>query len=306
MPWINKPNTWLSQEESLQNAQMVVNHLHGVLGWSKHAVSAICGNMRHESSINPDLHEFGYDDSPTRGYGLVQWTPKTKLTEWASSVGQNHKLGETQLNRIQYESDNNIQYYSTSSYPESFAEFQKSTKSLSYLTNAFCWNYERPLQSAGEASMPARIAFAQLVFDTCDFENGGGDTGGDGGVVPPPNGSGEVCNPNEQTTNNQKENEMSYYTVKPGDTLSAIAERNGVSQSVIQTVVYKAIANKDMLMVGETLYIPKQQTYNYYTVQPGDNLSTISIHLRVSVDYLIQLNNIANPNLIQAGQKLKY
>ena len=51
MAWISEYQRWLSESESLQNAQLVANHLIPQ-GWTKESVSALCGNMRHESSIN--------------------------------------------------------------------------------------------------------------------------------------------------------------------------------------------------------------------------------------------------------------
>lgn len=42
-----------------------------------------------------------------------------------------------------------------------------------------------------------------------------------------------------------------------------------------------------------------------YIVQPGDVLSKIAAKYGVTIDYLVKLNNIENPNLIYAGQKLK-
>lgn len=43
----------------------------------------------------------------------------------------------------------------------------------------------------------------------------------------------------------------------------------------------------------------------YYTVQSGDNLSVIAAKYGTSVANIQKLNNIANPNLIYAGQKLR-
>ena len=82
MAWISDYQRWLSESESLQNAQLVANHLIPQ-GWTKESVSALCGNMRHESSINPDMYEFNYAWEDNRGYGLVQWTPRSKYWDWA-------------------------------------------------------------------------------------------------------------------------------------------------------------------------------------------------------------------------------
>ncbi|KJS15726.1 MAG: ErfK/YbiS/YcfS/YnhG family protein [Peptococcaceae bacterium BRH_c4b] len=39
-----------------------------------------------------------------------------------------------------------------------------------------------------------------------------------------------------------------------------------------------------------------------YTVQPGDTLWQISLRFGVSLDALIQANNLANPDILQSGQ----
>ena len=165
--WIGDYREWLTEEQSLQNAQLVANHFGS--SWTPEAISAMCGNMRHESSINPDMYEFGYDWDDDRGYGLVQWTPRSKYWNWAESNNLAPRNGNSQLARIDYEKENGIQWISTASYPESFDDFSLSKKTLNYLTNAFCWNYERPNQQAGEESMPARIAFAELCYIELDF-----------------------------------------------------------------------------------------------------------------------------------------
>lgn len=176
MAWITAYQRWLSETESLQNAQMVVNNFIGK-GWTKNALSAMLGNMRHESSINPDMYEYGYDWSADRGYGLVQWTPRSKYWDWAVSQGLQPRLGDSQLARIQYEVDQNIQWIQTASYPLSFAQFRNSNQDVGYLTECFTWNYERPNASAGQASMPARKAFAQRCFNELNWSGEGGGSG---------------------------------------------------------------------------------------------------------------------------------
>ena len=168
--WVGEYRQWLTEEQSLQNAQLVANHFG--TSWSPEAISALCGNMRVESSVNPDMYEFGYDWEDDRGYGLVQWTPRSKYWDWATSNNLEPRSGNSQLARIDYEKENGIQWIATTAYPESFDEFTLSKKTLPYLTNAFCWNYERPNQQAGQDSMPTRIAFAELCYIELDFEGG--------------------------------------------------------------------------------------------------------------------------------------
>ena len=178
MAWISEYQRWLSESESLQNAQLVANHLIPQ-GWTKESVSALCGNMRHESSINPDMYEFNYDWSQDRGYGLVQWTPRSKYWDWAVARNLPPRDGDSQLARIDYEVDQNIQWIPTPNYPETYAEFRSSTKSMDYLVPCFTWNYERPNAESGQQSMSDRIAFAKRCLNELDFSgSGGGSTDG--------------------------------------------------------------------------------------------------------------------------------
>ena len=61
------------------------------------------GNMFAESGIIADINERGSGG----GYGLVQWTPKRHLTDWASQHGLNYRTVDTQCRRIQWELENN-------------------------------------------------------------------------------------------------------------------------------------------------------------------------------------------------------
>lgn len=164
----------------MHNAQIVARYF-SALGWTPQAISAMCGNMRHESSINPDMYEYGYAWEADRGYGLVQWTPRSKYWNWAVARGLPPRHGDSQLARIQYEIENGIQWIPISEFDYmTFEEFSQSTLPVPYLTAAFTWSYERPNRQAGEASMPARIAFAERVFNELDFEGGPGPGPGPG------------------------------------------------------------------------------------------------------------------------------
>src|SRR5437868_1605884 len=43
----------------------------------------------------------------------------------------------------------------------------------------------------------------------------------------------------------------------------------------------------------------------YYTVQPGDNLYRIALKFNTTMQAIMQLNGLANPNVIYVGQVLK-
>lgn len=104
------------------------------------------------------------------------------------------------------------------------------------------------------------------------------------------------------------------YTVRPGDTLSGIGARFGVSYQAIAQA--NGIANPNLIYAGQTLVIPGRgqtpaptpaptpSTGTRYTVQPGDTLSAIGARFGVSYQAIAQANGIANPNRIYPGQVL--
>ena len=122
----------------------------------------------------------------------------------------------------------------------------------------------------------------------------GGNTGGGstGGVSPAPVG--------------RTKNADGTYTVKSGDTLSAIANDFGVT--VDQLVRWNNISNPNLITVGQILYFSDKSSSGSgttYVVQAGDTLSGIAARFGTTVAELVSLNNISNPNLIYVGQVLK-
>lgn len=101
------------------------------------------------------------------------------------------------------------------------------------------------------------------------------------------------------------------YTVQRGNTLSQIARAYGVTVSHI--VDMNKIQNPSLIYPGEKLRITESNNTtlnpvlqnNYYTVQRGDTLSGIARRYGVTVQYLVKLNGIRNPNLIYPGQLIK-
>lgn len=95
------------------------------------------------------------------------------------------------------------------------------------------------------------------------------------------------------------------YIVKAGDTLSAIAQRSGVSlQSLIKA--NPQILHPDLIRPGQHVSIPAGGSAGSgnYTVQRGDTLSAIGAQHGVSWQAIAEANNLSNPNLIFPGQTL--
>lgn len=83
------------------------------------------------------------------GFGLVQWTPATKLFNWAKEEGLDPYDIDTQLYRILlevvHEKPEFAQWNSTNhDSGMTFYEFTQSTESPEELAEIFMWCYEQP------------------------------------------------------------------------------------------------------------------------------------------------------------------
>lgn len=141
--WISK-NAFLSYSEMKVNATNIYRYFRD-RGWTPQAICAMLGNMETESTINPGIWE-GLNPY-AGGYGLVQWTPYTKYSEWYGSGWENNGVAE--CSRIQYEMINGLQWFENYSAPIitpplTFKEFSTSLESVETLANYFLWYYEHP------------------------------------------------------------------------------------------------------------------------------------------------------------------
>ncbi len=111
------------------------------------------------------------------------------------------------------------------------------------------------------------------------------------------------------------------YEVRPGDTLSVIARRHGVTVAELKT---NNALTSDRIVVGQELYVTPRGTATgnmtgntssrsapapagegaTYVVAPGDNPSTIARRLGVGTQELMRANNISDPTRMRVGQVL--
>lgn len=145
-------NPGMTEAQKQNNVNIIAAYFRG-LGWTDNAISAVCGNMEIESWLNPGQFETGYNYSDQKGFGLVQWTPRTKFSDWAGADWRtNYNL---QLQRIKYELDNGLQWEPKAAYNYmTFAEFTQSTATPEYLVMAFEYSYESgtPMTEQREAA----------------------------------------------------------------------------------------------------------------------------------------------------------
>lgn len=120
--------------------------------------------------------------------------------------------------------------------------------------------------------------------------------------------------PTQETTQEEPQETVTgvtqdTYTVQQGDCLSIIAGKLGVNMDELAQL--NNIEDVNKIYTGQVLQIPtvepvqEIETASTYTVQGGDCLSTIAENNNTTVDNLVQLNGIENPDLIFAGQVLK-
>lgn len=109
-------------------------------------------------------------DPTYAGYGLVQWTPYTKYTNWIVNQGfLDPSEMDANIFRILYEVANDLQWIATIQYNYSFEDFTHSTDTPYNLGMAFLTNYERPL----DPNQPIRGTQAQAWYEFL------------GGIIPP-------------------------------------------------------------------------------------------------------------------------
>jgi LysM repeat protein len=106
------------------------------------------------------------------------------------------------------------------------------------------------------------------------------------------------------------------YTVKPGETLSEIAERYGTS--VQRLMELNNLRGPQDLWAGSRIQVPVTRTTaaaapkpavnknaTQHKVQSGETLSVIADRYGVSMQNLVALNGISDPNQVEVGRTLK-
>jgi LysM repeat protein len=98
------------------------------------------------------------------------------------------------------------------------------------------------------------------------------------------------------------------YIVQAGDTLWSIARRYGTTVQAI--ALLNNIPNPSLIFVGQRLRIsgeieePVPPATRIHIVRPGETLSSIARHYGTTYWAIAMANNLPNPNVIYAGQRL--
>ena len=101
------------------------------------------------------------------------------------------------------------------------------------------------------------------------------------------------------------------HIVKIGDTISSISKFYSINKNSI--IKLNNLKDENYIFVGQNLIISEsiknntQQTHlidQYHIVQIGENLTDISNKYKLNLGYLIEINNLKNPDSIKVGDKL--
>ena len=162
-------NFYLTETQMQGNAAEVRNFFAGK-GWSLNAIAGMLGNMESESNINPGIWQSLEEGNYDGGFGLVQWTPATNYTDWATENGYSITDPQGQMIWIDTMTVPFGQWIATSQYNMSFNEFKASTQTPEYLASAFLKNFER----AGEEVEADRRSQARKWYEYLSGSSGGG------------------------------------------------------------------------------------------------------------------------------------
>lgn len=107
-----------------------------------------------------------------------------------------------------------------------------------------------------------------------------------------------------------KNQEFKYIRVNRGETLSGIAIKYNTSYQYLARI--NGIANPNLIYVGQELRVPALDDYKIhdtshrlYIVRRGNTLTQIAREYGVTIESIVELNDIANPNLIYVGETLR-
>lgn len=97
------------------------------------------------------------------------------------------------------------------------------------------------------------------------------------------------------------DNTITTYTVKPGDTLSEIAEKFDISVNTLRWS--NDLTSKSAIKVGQKLTILPTSGV-IYTVKTGDTLSEIATNFQADQSDILNANDLDNANSLKVGMKL--
>lgn len=162
MAWIVKVgvNAYLTQSEMENNATEFYGYFNSK-GFTIESVAGMLGNLQQESNINPGMKQTA---SASSGWGLIQWTPSSNLTDYATAYGVDWATGEIQTQLMW---DEIINGYGGQWIPKPNKGYPYSGKEFSHLTDVTtaCMAYLIERERAGVEVAEKRVAYANAWYE---------------------------------------------------------------------------------------------------------------------------------------------
>ncbi len=117
--------------------------------------------------------------------------------------------------------------------------------------------------------------------------------------------------PKKELIVEDKTEKRKIHIVKKGDTISSISKFYSINKDYI--IKINNLKDENYIYVGQNLIVSKfienstkksDLKNNYHVVQIGENLTDISNKHKINLEYLVEINNLKNPDSIKVGEKL--
>lgn len=268
----------------MSNNKIIWDYLYSKIG-NAYGTAGLMGNLYAESGLNPMNLENGYerkikynDQSYTAavdngiytdfvhdkcGYGLAQWTYYTRKQRLLNfAKAKGKSIGNLEM-QLEFIIKELKDYY-----PGVLTDLKKA-QTVKYASKIVLTQYENPADQSARAQN-TRKQYGEKFYKEFNGQD------------------------NKPTINNT-------YTVKKGDTLSAIAKR--YNTTVQRLADLNNISNVNLIYPGEVLKL-NGNGQTYYTVRSGDTLSGIAKRYNTTVYKLATDNKIKYVDKIYPGQRL--
>lgn len=162
MAWIVKigVSAYLTQSEMENNATEFYGYFNNK-GFTIECVAGMLGNLQQESNINPGMKQTA---SASSGWGLIQWTPSSNLTDYATAHDTDWATGEIQTQLMW---DEIINGYGGQWIPKPSLGYGYTGAEFSQLTDVAeaCKAYLYERERAGVEALTNRLIYASNWYE---------------------------------------------------------------------------------------------------------------------------------------------
>jgi len=114
----------------------------------------------------------------------------------------------------------------------------------------------------------------------------------------------------KESINKDKTENKKIHIVKTGETLTSISKLYSINKDLI--IKLNNLKDQNYIFIGQNLIISESNKNNllqpdlnnYHIVQIGENLTEISSKYNLKIEYLLEINNLKNPDSIKVGEKI--